>query len=605
MNVQVDIAGRYELRGTLGTGAGTIVHEAFDKLIERRVAVKVVTLPPVEDAETADAMARFRRGARAAGGLNHPNIVSVFDYGENAEQAWIIMELVEGGSLKSLLDRGEKLPLPRVVQLMTQLLDGLGYSHAKGVVHRDIKPANLMLTPSGTLKIADFGIARLENSSMTHVGTMMGTPAYMAPEQLRGETVDQRADLWAAGVVLYQLLSGEKPFSGGITSIMQKVLNTDPVPPSRIGPSPTGTPAIDAIVARAMAKAPEDRFASAAEFAVALQQAAAAVTAGTPVQAALASPFRRSPEPPEDGTVVRPPPRPLLQEPPRTRRLLLPALGGGAVVLALLVAGSLMLGGDRASHAPRQPHNGAPPLPLPQPPEQPPLVPAPAPPPVPPAPSPAPPPAPDATTIAAMLRTMPCSLVQATPAGRGGLSVTGLASTAVAEAMRRDLGASGLPPGATRIALDSFDGPYCRTLDIVRPFAILGDDAPNLTFTSANPLREGQGLRFNVTTPPWPARLHVAYVSEAGEVGHLVQGGTPQPPGTSPVFGDGSRWVATAPFGTDMLVVIASEAPLFQQRRRPEPLEDFNIALAGALRDAQQAGRVAVRVVLLRTVPGR
>ncbi|MBL6079507.1 protein kinase [Belnapia sp. T18] len=602
MNVRVDIAGRYELRGTLGTGAGTIVHEAFDKLIERRVAVKVVNLPPVEDAETADAMARFRRGARAAGGLNHPNIVSVFDYGENAEQAWIIMELVEGGSLKSLLDRGEKLPLPRVVQLMTQLLDGLGYSHAKGVVHRDIKPANLMLTPSGTLKIADFGIARLENSSMTHVGTMMGTPAYMAPEQLRGETVDQRADLWAAGVVLYQLLSGEKPFSGGITSIMQKVLNTDPVPPSRIGLSPTGTPAIDAIVARAMAKAPEDRFASAAEFASVLQQAAAAVTAAVPAQSALASPFRRSPEPPEDGTVVRPPPRPLLQEPPRTRRLLLPALGGGAVVLALLVAGSLMLGGDRT---PQQAGPNIPPPPPAQPPAQPTPVPAPAPPPVPPAPSPAPPPAPNAASLAAMLRAMPCSLVQATPTGRDGLSITGLAGTAAAEAMRRDLGSSGLPPGATRFALDSFDGPYCRTLDIARPFATLGDDTPSLAFTSTNPLREGQGLRFSVTTPPWQARLHVAYVSEAGEVGHIVQGGTPQPAGTSLGFGDGNRWTATAPFGTDMLVVIASEAPLFQQRRRPEPLEDFNIALSGALRDARDAGRVAVRIVLLRTVPGR
>jgi serine/threonine-protein kinase len=598
MNVQTDIAGRYELRGVLGTGAGTVVHDAFDRLIERRVAVKVVNLPPIEDAETADAIARFRRGARAAGGLNHPNIVAVFDYGENAEQAWIIMELVEGGSLKSLLDTGGRLPLPRIVQLMTQLLDGLGYSHARGVVHRDIKPANLMLTPSGLLKIADFGIARLENSSMTHVGTMMGTPAYMAPEQLRGETVDQRADLWAAGVVLYQLLSGEKPFAGGITSIMQKVLNTDPVPPSRIGVPPTGTPALDAVVARAMAKAPEDRFASAAEFAAALQEVAAAM--GAPGSAA-ASPFRRPLEPLDDGTVVRPPPRPLLREPPRSRRLLLPAIAGGAVVVALLVTGSLMLGGTRSANPPQQ-SAAAPPSPA-QPPVQPTAVPAPAPPPVPAAPRPVPPPAPDAASVAASLRAMPCSLVQVTQSGSQGLSVTGLASTAVAEAMRRNLAAANLPPGATRVTLDGFDGPYCETLDIVRPFAALGEEAPSLAFAN-NPLREGQGLRFSLTTPTWPARMHVAYVSEAGEVGHVMPGGTAQPPGSSINFGDGVRFAARAPFGIDMLVVVASEAPLFQQRRRPEPLGDFNIALAGALRDAQEAGRVAVRVVLLRTVPG-
>ena len=178
---EAEIAGRYTRRGTLGTGAGTVVYEAFDRLIERRVAVKVVTLPPIDDPETADAIARFRRGAKAAGGLSHPNIVAVFDYGEDAERAWIVMELVEGGSLKAVLDSGERLPIPVIVRLMGQVLDGLGYSHARGVVHRDIKPANIMLTPAGTAKITDFGIARLENSSMTHVGTMMGTPAYMAP----------------------------------------------------------------------------------------------------------------------------------------------------------------------------------------------------------------------------------------------------------------------------------------------------------------------------------------------------------------------------------------------------------------------------------------
>ncbi|MBL6453684.1 protein kinase [Belnapia sp. T6] len=598
---QVEIAGRYLLRGTLGTGAGTVVHEAFDRLIERRVALKLVSLPAVEDAETAEAIARFRRGARAAGGLNHPNIVAVFDYGENAEQAWIVMELVEGGSLKALLDAGEKLPLPKILALMTQLLEGLGYSHARGVVHRDIKPANLMLTPAGMLKIADFGIARLENSSITQIGTMMGTPAYMAPEQLRGETVDARADIWAAGVVLYQMLTGEKPFGGGITSIMQKVLNTDPVPPSRHG-TPTGSPEIDAVVARAMAKLPEDRFASAAEFAAALQRAVAAAAAG-----GTAAPRH----PTEDGTVVSAPPRRRLPpEPSRGRRLLLPALGGGVVILALLIGGSMMLGSRRPTPPPAQQAAAVPPPPPAPAPiaAQPAPVAMPAPPPTPAAPPPVPPslapPEPDLAALAATIREEPCSLLRVAVTGRE-IAVGGLARTASVEAVRRSLDGAGLAPGAARLALDNFDAPYCATLDAVRPVAVLGEEAPNLRFTSPNPLRGGQALRFSVTTPDWPARLHIAYVTEAGEVGHLVQGGVPQAPRSAVAFGDGNRWAATAPFGADMLVVIATERPLFMLRRRGERIEDFNIALTGALRDAQQeGGRAAVRVVLLHTVPG-
>jgi serine/threonine-protein kinase len=184
------------------------------------------------------------------------------------------MELVEGGSLKALIDRGERLPVPETVRLMDQVLGALAFSHQRGVVHRDIKPANIMLTQDGQVKIADFGIARLENSSMTQIGTLMGTPSYMAPEQFRGETVDLRADIWAAGVVLYQLLTGEKPFEGGFSAVMHKALHTEPPPPSSL--SVTAPRAFDAVVARALAKRPEDRFPSATAFAEAIRAAAAA-----------------------------------------------------------------------------------------------------------------------------------------------------------------------------------------------------------------------------------------------------------------------------------------------------------------------------------------
>ncbi len=262
---------KYEVRGTLGAGAMGTVYDAVDRIIERRVAIKVVNRPNESDPEAVEAHARFRREAQAAGRLSHPNIVGVYDYGENATQAWIVMELVEGGSLKGRLDKHERFPIPEIVRVMGEVCAGLQYSHQRGVVHRDIKPGNIMMTTDGQVKIADFGIARLENSSMTQVGTLIGTPSYMAPEQFRGEPVDLRADIWASGVMLYQLLTGEKPFEGGFSAVMHKALHTEPPPPSEL--SVTTPRGFDAVIARALAKRPEDRYRSAAEFAEAIRQA--------------------------------------------------------------------------------------------------------------------------------------------------------------------------------------------------------------------------------------------------------------------------------------------------------------------------------------------
>ncbi|MEO3475780.1 serine/threonine-protein kinase, partial [Roseomonas sp. CAU 1739] len=262
---------KYEVHGTLGAGAMGTVYDAVDRIIERRVAIKVVNRPNESDPEAVEAHARFRREAQAAGRLSHPNIVGVYDYGENATQAWIVMELVEGGSLKGRLDKQERFPVPEIVRIMGEVCAGLHYSHQRGVVHRDIKPGNIMMTTDGQVKIADFGIARLENSSMTQVGTLIGTPSYMAPEQFRGEPVDLRADIWAAGVMLYQLLTGEKPFEGGFSAVMHKALNTEPPPPSQL--SVTTPRGFDAVISRALAKRPEDRYRSAAEFAEAIRQA--------------------------------------------------------------------------------------------------------------------------------------------------------------------------------------------------------------------------------------------------------------------------------------------------------------------------------------------
>jgi serine/threonine-protein kinase len=230
--------GKYAIVGTLGRGAMGTVYDGHDPVIDRRVAIKTIPLTSAaDDSEAADELARFKREAQAAGRLQHPNIVGVYDYGETETLAYIVMEYVDGTSLKALLDRGERMAPAEAVRIMQQLLAGMQYSHERGVVHRDIKPANVMITSAGVVKIADFGIARIESSSLTQAGTIMGTPAYMSPEQFMGQTVDARTDIYSAGVLLYQLLTGERPFEGSMTAIMHKALNTVPPRPSSATPA--------------------------------------------------------------------------------------------------------------------------------------------------------------------------------------------------------------------------------------------------------------------------------------------------------------------------------------------------------------------------------
>ena len=179
-------------------------------------------------------MARFKNEAKAAGRLHHPNIVGVYEYGEDAEVTFIAMEYVEGAGLREYLNRRVTFDFAQLVALMDQLLNALEFAHARGVVHRDIKPSNLIVTNQGVLKVADFGIARVDRTDLTMAGMLIGTPLYMSPEQCRGLDVDSRSDLFSAGVVLYELLTGEKPFRGNMEQITYKICHEDPEPPSRL-----------------------------------------------------------------------------------------------------------------------------------------------------------------------------------------------------------------------------------------------------------------------------------------------------------------------------------------------------------------------------------
>jgi len=264
--------GKYEIRRELGHGAMGVVYEAYDPMIARVVALKTIRPDQLTGAHAKEILARFHREAQAAGRLTHPNIVSIYDFGEDAGVWFIAMELVQGRELKDHFEKNERFRTADSVRILSQVLAALGYSHRLGVVHRDIKPSNIFIMEDGTAKVADFGIAHVESSDLTQVGTVLGTPAYMSPEQILGLPVDGRSDLFSVGVILYQFLTGERPFTGNATITMRKVLEEDPLPPSRFNTQIPG--AMDAVVRRALAKKPEERFASAEEFAAALSAAA-------------------------------------------------------------------------------------------------------------------------------------------------------------------------------------------------------------------------------------------------------------------------------------------------------------------------------------------
>jgi len=283
--------GKYRLDAVLGRGAMGVVYRAFDPLIERVLALKTVQRRMGDAEQTQELLQRFRTEAQAAGRLMHPNIVAVHEYGESPELAFIAMEFVDGRALSDVIGR-EACPLPQVLEWMRDLLAALAYAHAHGVIHRDIKPANLLVTRENRIKVGDFGIARIESSTLTQTGAMLGTPSYMSPEQFRGETIDGRSDLFSAGVVLYQLLTGQRPFSGSTAAVMQQVLTHTPAPPSELnGALPA---ALDAVVLRALAKTADARYPDAGTFLQALSIAAATDSDATvllPAPQALALPL--------------------------------------------------------------------------------------------------------------------------------------------------------------------------------------------------------------------------------------------------------------------------------------------------------------------------
>lgn len=561
--------GKYQVRGVLGKGAMGVVYDGWDPDIDRRVAIKVVRFPPADDEHAREAIARVRREPKAVGRLNHPNIVNVYDYGETGGEtpeaafpkaAYIVLEFVPGRTLEKLLAADGRMPPERAVALVGDVLAGLAYSHAHSVLHRDIKPANIIVGDDGHAKIADFGIARIESSSLTRTGTVMGTPAYMSPEQFTGEPVDGRTDIYSCGIILYQLLTGDRPFDGGTAqAILHKVLTLTPPSPSTL--SITAPAWLDPVVARAIARRPADRFASAAEFADALRPGAI-----PPAAAAL---------PDADGEATLPAHRPTARpdaDPEATligsrrppggkRRLPLLLLGGVAAAAVLAGAYVYVLQKPPPDAGSKQAMQT---LPTPPPDTQPhpkPLSPATV------------DPAAIEAALAGSLASSRCSLTTETTAPDGAVSVSGIVGAGAAQAALRSAVAASRPT-STDWRVVAFDGPYCPALDLLRPLADLHGGRARLAFGQVGgpaPLYDNDLIPVRLTMPDFAGYVHIAYLQHDSTVAPQVPSGFyPQQTYAARQtveFGrnrpDFDGWRVGPPFGVDMVVVVASTAPLF------------------------------------------
>jgi serine/threonine protein kinase len=261
----IEKLGRYVIVEEIGQGAMGVVYKAVDPLIDRTVAIKTINLDLSKE-ELVNFEKRFQREVQSAGKLNHPNIVTVYDVGRTEGVAYMAMEFLEGKELREILDSGVVLPIEKIAHIASQVADGLGFAHEHGIVHRDVKPANVMVMKNGLIKITDFGIAQMSSASRTMSGMVMGSPKYMSPEQVVGQAVDGRSDIFSLGVVLYEMLAGKTPFAGdNISAIMYQILNDEPIPPKAFNQNIPDS--INFIVLKALAKHPDKRYQNAKEMA--------------------------------------------------------------------------------------------------------------------------------------------------------------------------------------------------------------------------------------------------------------------------------------------------------------------------------------------------
>src|SRR5579862_9885364 len=308
-------AGRYEIVGELGRGSMGVVYQGFDPMIGRTVAIKTMLVEGLPPSEFEEYKQRFQREAQAAGILTHPNIVTVYDFGEDNGVLFLAMEFLEGKSIQQLVEKHNIMPVETLVPMYEQICSALDHAHQHKIVHRDVKPANIMILESGLVKVTDFGIAKVMSMGMTQAGQILGTPNYMSPEQVKGRQVDGRSDIFSLGVILYELVTGEKPFGGqNITTVIYKIINEDPIPPRQL--DATIHPGLSFVISKSLAKNADERYQTCRQLAEDLRNYKNLGSSGAPNATVVIKVPPLQPQAAEIVAPPPPPPRPVRPSPP-------------------------------------------------------------------------------------------------------------------------------------------------------------------------------------------------------------------------------------------------------------------------------------------------
>jgi serine/threonine-protein kinase len=587
--------GKYQVESILGKGAMGVVYKAYDPEIQQSVAIKTIQkeLLNLEEKDCQARLERFKQEVIAGRRLKHPNIVAIYEYGRDEETCYIVMELVRGKQLKDYFSEGYQFTLGEIIAIMLQLLDALDYAHRHGVIHRDIKPGNIMLTEGEQIQVTDFGIAKLDDSSLTRTGMVLGTPSYMAPEQCLGQHVDARTDIFSAGVVLYQFLTGEKPFGGDSPlTTMHQVLNVNPANPSILN---VHIPkALDGIVQKALAKRPDERFQSAREFAEALRavyegfktvkhdvasvppsaEQVSAKLEGTIEEGTLtltAGGLDQSLSPVAEATPVT------VFEPRRSLRWF--GIAASIFLLGLAIAWVFFLyepipeslekpdgqSADVSSEEPKLAKKESP----------------------------------DTDEIVqaklnAVLTSFACARLETSIDDQNQIILQGHLKPEDLPRLEREIAAL---PGADHIIskVETLIWPYCEVMDILAPFQPGGGNKQAMDFGPKQHTTryiQGDHLVLGLTAPSYDAYLYVDYYQTDGGVVHMLPA-TPEqnkryPAGQNFTIGEPKKgekqWQVQPPFGTELIVILASREPLFQAPRPEiETAQDYLLALREAI----------------------